>query len=189
MLVTINIQQFLCTVINFHVVKEAIQSSSTLPFITNLTDVFQGRNPIIQPGVRLGRDHQKRLWGGGGRGIFKPPGCFLVFKFLVRIFFRTWHEYFLGLIDVHEFFSFNFPLREYFTCTSPAPAPISFLMVRPLIEDFNNRNQPNTTYFSVRVGLIEVSAEQGFVTKGNIRRSFRDSAQCPLNREVNLTGA
>ena len=34
---------------------------------------------------------------------------------------------------MHEFFSFNFPLREYFFCTSPAPpSPISFLMVRPL---------------------------------------------------------
>ena len=30
-----------------------------------------------------------------------------------------------------NFFSFNFALREYFFCTSPAP-PISFLMVRPL---------------------------------------------------------
>ena len=29
-------------------------------------------------------------------------------------------------------FSFNFPLREYFFCTSPAPSPRSFLMVRPL---------------------------------------------------------
>ena len=37
---------------------------------------------------------------------------------------------FLALIDVHEFFSFNFPLREYFFCTSLAPLPpISFLMV------------------------------------------------------------
>ena len=34
---------------------------------------------------------------------------------------------------MHEFFSFTFPLREYFFCTSPAPPPpISFLMVRPL---------------------------------------------------------
>ena len=31
-----------------------------------------------------------------------------------------------------NFFSFNFALREYFFCTSPAPPPISFLMVRPL---------------------------------------------------------
>ena len=31
-----------------------------------------------------------------------------------------------------NFFSFNFPLREYFFCTSPAPSPRSFLMVRPL---------------------------------------------------------
>ena len=29
-------------------------------------------------------------------------------------------------------FSFNFLLREYFFCTSPAPSPRSFLMVRPL---------------------------------------------------------
>ena len=34
-----------------------------------------------------------------------------------------------------NFFSFNFPLREYFFCTSPAlPPPISFLMARPLLE-------------------------------------------------------
>ena len=35
---------------------------------------------------------------------------------------------------MHEFFSFNFPLREYFFCTPPAPPPppISFLMVCPL---------------------------------------------------------
>ena len=32
---TINIQQLLCTVIKLHVVKEAIQSSSSLPFSTN----------------------------------------------------------------------------------------------------------------------------------------------------------
>ena len=31
-----------------------------------------------------------------------------------------------------NFFSFNFPLREFFFCTSPAPR-ISFLMVRPLV--------------------------------------------------------
>ena len=144
MLVTINIQQFFCTVINFHVVKEAIQSSSTLPFITNLTDFMSVRISRTQPNnsarCPLREGPLEKIMGGGGRGIFEPQGCFFVFKFLVRIFFRTWHEYFLGLIDVHEFFSFNFPLREYFACTSPAPAPISFLMVRPLIEDFNNRN-------------------------------------------------
>ena len=39
-----------------------------------------------------------------------------------------------------------------------------------LIEIFNNKNSPNTIYFSVRVRLIEVSVEQGFVIKGNIRR-------------------
>ena len=33
-LLAINIQRILCTVIKLHVVKEAIQSSSSLPFIT-----------------------------------------------------------------------------------------------------------------------------------------------------------
>ena len=60
------------------------------------------------------------MWG---RGIFEPQEFFHVIRFLVRIFFRPKHEYFLGLIGVHEFFSFNFPLREYFFCTSPEPPP------------------------------------------------------------------
>ena len=34
-LLMINIQQLLCTVIKMHVVKEAIQSSSSLPFSAN----------------------------------------------------------------------------------------------------------------------------------------------------------
>ena len=34
-LLTINIQLLLCTVIKLHVVNKAIQSSSSLPFITN----------------------------------------------------------------------------------------------------------------------------------------------------------
>ena len=33
-------------------------------------------------------------------------------------------NYFLGLIAAHEFFSFNFPLREYFFGTSHAPPPL-----------------------------------------------------------------
>ena len=34
-LLTINLQWLLCTVIKFHFVEEAIQSSSSIPFITN----------------------------------------------------------------------------------------------------------------------------------------------------------
>ena len=40
----------------------------------------------------------------GGGGIFEPQ----------EFVFSSWHEYFLGLIGVHEFFPFNFPLHEYF---------------------------------------------------------------------------
>ena len=68
----------------------------------------------------------------GGRGIFEPQEFFFVIKFNVRIFFRPQHEYFLGLIGVQEFFSFNFPLREYIFLYF-ARTPISFLMVRPLV--------------------------------------------------------
>ena len=37
--------------------------------------------------------------------------------------------------------------------------PLSIQSGVPLIEVFNNKNQPNTIYFSARVRLIEVSAE------------------------------
>ena len=46
----------------------------------------------------------EKLWGGGGSGIFEPQEIFFVIKFLVWIFFRPLHEYFLGLIGVQEFF-------------------------------------------------------------------------------------
>ena len=38
-------------------------------------------------------------------------------------FFRPQHEHFLGLIGVHEFFSFNFLLREYFFLYFAPPPP------------------------------------------------------------------
>ena len=56
-LLTINIQRLLCAVIKLHVVKEAIESSSSLPFITNfnlfvnaktLTDFSTYSKDVIQ---------------------------------------------------------------------------------------------------------------------------------------------
>ena len=44
----------------------------------------------------------EKLWGG--RGIFELQEFFFVIKFLVWIFFRPLHEYFLGLIGVQECF-------------------------------------------------------------------------------------
>ena len=47
-------------------------------------------------------------------------------KFPLYEFFRPLREYFLAF-SVHEYFSFNFPLREYiFFCTSPPPTPHKF---------------------------------------------------------------
>ena len=53
-----------------------------------------------------------------GKGNFRAAGIFFIIKFLVWIF--------LGLIGVHEFFSFNFLLHAYFFCISPVPAPHKF---------------------------------------------------------------
>ena len=64
--------------------------------------------------------------GGGGLGTFEPQEFFSLSSSL--------GEFLLGLIGVHEFFSFNFPLREYFFLYFSRP-PIIFLMVR-LLPDF-----------------------------------------------------
>ena len=55
----------------------------------------------------------RKVTGGGGWGIFESQEFFFVIKFL--------YEFFLGLIGVHEFFSFNFPLRKYFFLLRPLP--------------------------------------------------------------------
>ena len=60
--------------------------------------------------------------------IFEP------FFSLYEFFLGRSMNIFLGLIGVHEFFSFKFPLREYFFFVlrpPPPPPPITFLMVRP----------------------------------------------------------
>ena len=77
----------------------------------------------------------EKLWGGGGGvGNFRAAGTFFVIKFLAWIFFRPQHEYFLGLIGVHDFFfHLIFPCANiYFFVLRAPPPPISFLMVRPL---------------------------------------------------------
>ena len=104
-LLTINIQRLLCTVIKLHVVQEAIQSSTSLPFITNFN---------LLPNAKTLTDYS---------------------------------TYFKDII-------------QFYYCQSG---------VRLMVV-FNNRNYPNIIHFSVCVRLIEVSAEQQFVTKENIRR-------------------
>ena len=90
MLVTINIQQFLCTVINFHVVKEAIQSSSTLPFITNLTDFMSVRISRTQSNNSAWcplREGPLEKIMGGGEGNFRTAGMFFRFQIPSKNFF------------------------------------------------------------------------------------------------------
>ena len=50
----------------------------------------------------------------GREGNFRAAGFFFRYQIPCMNFFRPQHEYFLGLIGVQKFFSFNFPLREYF---------------------------------------------------------------------------
>ena len=57
------------------------------------------------------------------------PKFFSLSNSLYEFFLGHSMNIFLGLTGVHEFFSFNFPLREDFFVLRP---PISFLMVRPL---------------------------------------------------------
>ena len=45
-------------------------------------------------------------------------------------------------MGVHEFFSFNFPLREYIFFVLRPPPPISFLMVRPLASAYMKNVDP-----------------------------------------------
>ena len=70
----------------------------------------------------------EKLWVGG-EGNFRAAGTFFSLSNSLYEFFRPLYEYFLGLIGVQEFFSFNFPLRECFFVLRPPP--ISFVMVRP----------------------------------------------------------
>ena len=56
-------------------------------------------------------------------GNFLAVGIFFRYQIPCMNFFRLSHEYFL--VGVHDFFSFNFPLREYVFCTS-SPAPDKF---------------------------------------------------------------
>ena len=64
---------------------------------------IKGVNPVFGPSMRQLRDGPlEKLWGG--RGIFELQEFFFVIKFFAWILFRPLHEYFLGLIGVHEFF-------------------------------------------------------------------------------------
>ena len=49
--------------------------------------------------------------------LSEPQESFFCYKIPSVIFFKPYHEYFLGLIGVHEFFSFTFPLPDIFLCT------------------------------------------------------------------------
>ena len=63
----------------------------------------------------------RKIMGGG---IFEPQGFFWLPNSLYEFFLGHSMNIFLGLIGLHEFFPFNFPLREYFFGASAAlPLP------------------------------------------------------------------
>ena len=107
---------------------------------------------LIQDMTYQGRTIKKVM---GGRGIFEPQEFCFVIKFLVGIFFRPKHEYFLGLIGVHEFFSFNFPLREYFFWYSPLPNKFangpSLMSLRQQLNGFRNLAKLASWSYSAQV--------------------------------------
>ena len=72
-------------------------------------------SPTSSKSIVFRSDHQKSCEGEGGEFSSRM-------KFPLYEFFRPLREYFLALLSVHEYFSFNFPPREYiFFCTSPPP--------------------------------------------------------------------
>ena len=72
----------------------------------------------------------RTLWGGGGGGNFGAAGIFFVIKFLVWIYFRRRHEYFLRInCCAWNFFHLIFPCMNIFFVLPPPP--ISFSMVCP----------------------------------------------------------
>ena len=74
----------------------------------------------------------EKLWGGEGEGDFRAAGIFFSLSNSLHEFFLGHSmNIFLGLIGAHEFFSFNFPLREYFFFVLRPTPHISFLTVRP----------------------------------------------------------
>ena len=68
-LLTIDIQQLLCTVM-LHVVKEAVQSSSSLPFITNFK-LFVNANKITDFSTHFIEGHDPNV------AIVIPVRCLL----------------------------------------------------------------------------------------------------------------
>ena len=72
----------------------------------------------------------EKLWGGGG--FSSRRNLFSLSNSLYEFFLGHSRNIFLGLTGVQDFFSFNFPLREYFFLYLARPPPISFLMVCPL---------------------------------------------------------
>jgi len=75
---------------------------------------FSGREKASAKRVRGARHTRRgrRLYGRtirkvmrvGGEGNFRAAGIVFRYQIPCMNFFRPWHEYFLGLIGVHEFF-------------------------------------------------------------------------------------
>ena len=85
-------------------------------FVTHSNEpqrTFAGRLGITKRNLIYQGRTIRRVMGGGGGGIFVPRKFFSLSNSFINFSFRPQHEYFLGLIGVHKFFSFNFPLREY----------------------------------------------------------------------------
>ena len=68
-----------------------------------------------------GRTTRKVMGMGGGGEFSSRRNVFSLSNSLYEFFLGRGMNI-LGLIGVNEFFSFNFPLREYFFGTWPAPS-------------------------------------------------------------------
>ena len=71
-------------------------------------------------------------------GNFWAAGIFFRYQIPCMNFFRPLHEYFFGLIGVHQFFFISFSVARIFFCSPPAtpplPPPITFFSLRVYVE-------------------------------------------------------
>ena len=80
-----------------------------------------------------GRTIRKFIGGGGGGNLRAARIFFVTISPAGILFFPVMcKNIFSGLLAVHNFFSLNFPGRNFFVLPSPPKTNFFFLMARPL---------------------------------------------------------
>ena len=122
--------QFLCTSLFFWEFSRLDNSKKLFCYLICLFNLQISSCPTNQKSIklslgqaRLGTDHQKSC---GGSEFSSRRNFFSSLNSLYEFFLGHSMNIFQDYLACMDFFSFNFPLREYFFCNSPAPPPHYF---------------------------------------------------------------